>query len=204
MKGKHLMEALNQVEDRFLEEAEEPLKLPRSRGIFWMSAAACLCLLAFGTLLLPGMNKEEEKKTDPGGAQLAYETLAPEDPGDGAVPTMAPANTSPLTPADGGQSPGNAEQPSVILRIVRWTDTGLEAVVEKQTDTQMIPVGTEVKVIFSKNCSYAISAGDGNDQFFDGPPDRSDYPSGSRILVQFYGYEYGCLYVDMVYPGGES
>ena len=200
MKGEHLMEALNQVEERFLEEAEEPLKPPKNRGIFWLSAAACLCLLVCGMLLLPGMNEKEEQKTYPGGIQLSQETLAPADPGDGATPTLAPSNTFPFSPADGGERPANAERPSVILEIIRWTDTGLDAVVAEQTDTQIIPVGTRVKVIFSNDCSYAISVADCNYQILDGPPDRSDYPSGSRILVQFYGYEYGCLYVDMVYP----
>ena len=204
MKGKHLMEALNQVDERFLEEAEEPLKLPKSRGIFWISAAACLCLLVLGGMLLPGMNREEEQKTYPGGVQLSNETLAIEDPGDGATPTIAPANSYPVSPADGGERPGNAEQPSVILKITRWTDTGLDAVVDGLADTSLIPAGTEVKVIFSQNCCYATPAEDYGWRLIDEKPTEETYPAGSRILVQFYGYEDGYLYVDMVYPGGEA
>ncbi len=196
------MQALDQVDERFVEEAEAPLGRGSNRGFFWMAAAACLFLVFVGTMLLPRGQNPSEQTGYPGGVQLSNETLAYGGSSDGAIPTLAPADLDPGSPADFGVAAGTTELPSAILKITQWTPNGPEAVVVGLPDTRQIPLGTSVKVVFSQDCTNALGNGGGNYQIQEGPPDASRYPPGSQMLVLFYGYENGVLYVNMVYPGG--
>lgn len=198
------MQALDQVDDRFIEEAEAPLPMGNSRGFFWIAAAACLCLVFVGAMLLPWAQKPPIQTDYPGGVHLSNETLAQTDPADGAIPTQTPADLDPGSPADCGVPAGATEQPSVILEISKWTADGPEAVVIGLPDTRQIPLGTVVKVVFSQDCKNALGDVGGNYLIQDGSPDASSYPPGSQMVVLFTGYENGVLYVNMVYPGGQQ
>lgn len=202
MKGKDLLQALDQVDERFVEEAEAPLGRGSNRGFFWIAAAACLLLVFVSAMLLPWGQDPPKKTGYPAGVQLSNETLAHAGSSDGAIPTLAPADMDPCSPADYGVNGGTMEQPSVILEITQWTPDGPEALVIGLPDTRQIPLGTSVKVAFSQDCNIAIGNGGGNYQIQDGSPEPSNYPPGSQMLVLFTGYENGVLYVNMVYPGG--
>lgn len=93
MKSLKLFEAIGEIDDRFLTEAEEyvPAKArPARTALRWLSAAACLMVIAAGSLIYLRLNGVESDTSGNTNSSAAYST-APEASSGGASSSAAAA-----------------------------------------------------------------------------------------------------------------
>lgn len=158
MRGQDLLDAMGYVDDRFVEEAErrtlKKVSWPR-----YALAAACLCAIV---LCWPRSPAEAERTE--GSLESATETAEPE--GIQALPGTGP----------------EVEMPSVMVRVEDITDQGFSAVVTRQIDTDLFPVGMELRVVV-----------DGSVSMLEGerylPMDMTRLAQGAEVTVLLRAYD---------------
>ena len=134
MTGKDLFDAMNHIDERLIDEAENGL-IPKT--LSWIkpaSIAACLCLMLFA--LRPYWNHPVTEGIAEQENQLIQDS----------------ANSTP-----GEHSP--QELPSVLLYVREMTDTGFIATVAEPVDTDIFEPGMELHVVAADGTRHETADG---------------------------------------------
>lgn len=195
MNGKDLFNGMSFVEERLVNEAEtdrpECVRTPWKR---WTAFAACLCILIAGAVYGWDHLLFHPHIGDTAGS--ADNALAQDSEN-----VQVSQETSRLEPA--GSMPGGnglGEVPSVILRVDSVTETGFIGTVAEFVDTDVIPIGTSLKVVITDDTHSDLK----KEEFMPVEDVSGDSVTmvGSLICVQFveYDMESGTIYVNMISP----
>ena len=164
MNGTDLLEALGDVDEGFIHEAEHQT-IPTPGVIAWRrmgSLAACVCLLAAGLYALsPRLSGPTE-----GSAEQVQDVLTG-GPGGGEHKDTT------QTPAE---QPG--EVPAVILHVDEMTAAGFTGTVAELVDTDVLEIGMELNVVLAAGTRHEEADTDA----------KTDY-TGRYVMVQFIAYD---------------
>lgn len=213
MNGSDLLRAMGQVDERYIQEAEEAVPArPKYLWIRWAAAAAaCLALvLAVGRLLAPedmgpvsmesdaqsmgipeGMPRETTAEVCPPGTGPAVD-IFDAIPGDPELSVETDALTSDQEPS---------KLPGAVVRITLWREDGFDAAVEKIMCDDRFSVGAVLSFRLCENTVFV--EGDGTTNYVRAEkPDCEEFPVGSVVQVQFRIQEDGTLVADMLWKEG--
>ena len=161
MNGTDLLEALGDVDEGFIHEAEHHAP----RVIAWRrmaSLAACVCLLAAGLYALgPRFSGPTE-----GSAEQAQDVLSGGPGGGEHKETTQPPAEQP------------EEVPAVILHVDEMTAAGFTGTVAELVDTDIFEPGMELNVVLAAGTRHETTAADA----------KTDY-AGRYVMVQFIAYD---------------
>ena len=228
MTSEQLHEALNELDDKLIEEAEtvrnKPRRLPR-RSAYGIAVAACFCVAAVALLAMKMHRLSQLLDKEPTGesaytaashTELGTETTVTEPylDGDngtdtttvqaGAATDINTVMTTNMTPHTMGTSASLnlAERPTAIVRITAWDGNGFRGVVIRGEDTDAVTAGEAVTVAFMENIGFEVN--DGKYVTFNcHAPTEEDFPIDSVVKVQFVRRSVGAegesvLYADVV------
>ena len=211
MNADDLLRAMNQVDERYIQEAETAvLSKPKLLWVRWAAAAAA-CLAVVFAVALGNTNRTEQLTQDGSSMEMATwpegfwedlilqapeETIAPASAENAAEPKEEPGMDQVPDMEQVPQSP--PEWPSVVVRITQWQENGFEAVVERITSTNTFSLGTELSVVFSQN--MAVVDQNGETSYLNGQKlTQEDLPVGSVVEMQFQIQEDGTLLAEMLW-----
>ena len=180
MNRETLMDAIGQLPEELLASTAQLRGKKRSFPVAWVSLAACLCLVLFGLHMRPAppASPAEGALQEPGMAM------------DAEVQTEFSENDIPLEPVMGAyedQIPASGEVPSVVLEILEWTEVGFVAAVDSLVDTDLIPVGSVLRVEMLPNLVVETIRGDlvyAERRL----ATETEFPVGSLVRVMFCSY----------------
>lgn len=100
----------------------------------------------------------------------------------------------------------DCEQPSVILRIDCYADTGfIGTVLELESvwdlpDAPLVELGSQLKIIMREDSVFQQFTSDTTSILSDGVPSKEQLPEGSIVMVQYDRFEpdTGTLYVNWI------
>lgn len=181
MTGKDLLESMSYVDEQYIEEAEAGNIKAAARLRYLLPLAACLCLVLLGLHLRPLPPPQQAESgmgalAEPG---MAMDVEEQKDYSEHDIP-MEPAMG-----ANEDMVPG--EVPSIVLTILEWAEDGFLAEVYSLVDTDLIPVGTVVKVEMVPNMVVETLKGDlvyAERRM----ATETDFPVGSLVRVMFQSY----------------
>lgn len=181
MTGKGILEALSFVDETYIEEAERGT-LRRTKPIVkaLLPLAACFCLALAGLFMTDQVSPSEQMVSGQEPAVGIPETVYLEKSESVMYGQndIAPEMQAPELIED-------CDVPSVILRIVQWTEEGFTATVEKIVDTDIFPVGTLLNVEIMANIYVETYSGD-LVMVERRMPTEAEFPAGTVVLVQFH------------------
>lgn len=101
---------------------------------------------------------------------------------------------------------GDCEQPSVILRIDCYVDTGfMGTVLELETvwelpDAPPLELGSQLKIILREDSVFQQFTSDTSSILTDGVPSKEQLPEGSIVMVQYDSFkpDTGTVYVNWI------
>lgn len=180
MNGKELFEGMGNIDDHFIEEAENEA-ISKTTVFPWMrfgAMAACFGLIVCSFLFwLPyqiGQIPSDSEMQDPVAESVpAIETEGKSDQADVVTaPDQLPV----------------AEVPSVILRVDQMTENGFIGTVTELVDTDFLEIGMELNVVYASDTRNEIvmeSASEYKSQIADQTADHT----GTYVIVQFVDYD---------------
>lgn len=193
MNGKELFSGMSFVEERLVGEAETE-RAPSGRVAWkrWTAIAACLCVLVLSVFAF-------ELRPDGG----ATEGIAGQDAADSMpMPMPMPVGgevtemqqESMESEANTGGDPVEGEIPNTILCVKEMTEDGFIATVTDWGVTDVLGLGTELKVIVAEGGCYEVVDGERV------TPRDPDF-TGRLVLIQFYEFDpdSGTIAVDSAY-----
>lgn len=197
MSGKELFEAMSNINERFVEEAERET-IPGHTPSLWrkmVPMAACLCLIAGLYLLNPhwlsGLTE---------GIPSEPQTENVEDinwPGQEIDSEMQQESQESILPAEGSLSPETA---SVVLRVEEMTEEGFIGTVAALMDTDLFEIGRSLNVVFADDARIEItgSAAEYKNQ------DVEEFPC--LVTVQFIDYDEatGTILANLIQTGKDD
>lgn len=177
MTGKGILEALSFVDEKYIEEAGTGTfrrATPIVRVL--LPLAACLCLAFLGLMNRPTTETAPAEQE----AQVGMPEIIVRDESDSFL-----SGGEDIAPElDASEVLENCEVPSVILRIVQWTEDGFTATVEEIVDTDIFPEGTLLNVEIMPNiCIETYS--DNLVTVQQRVPEETEFPAGTLVRVQF-------------------
>lgn len=195
MNGKTLFEGMSNIEDRFVEEAENDV-ISAPHPIPWAriaAMAACFCLLVTSFLILnphdPWLTPAHSESADPTGVS---------DP-----PAETEWKSDHTAPASIPAQPPAAEVPSVILRVDRMTEDGFIGTVAELVDTDILELGMELRVVYAADTGLDIAM-EQDSEFKSDREDRVADHTGTYVIVQFIHYDRqtNTLTINLMEPKG--
>lgn len=195
MNGKELFESMSNIDDHFIEEAENET-IDKTIAFPWMkigAMAACFGLIVCSFLFWHphqiGQIPSSSETQDP--VMESVPAIETEWKSDQADVVTAP-----------DQQPG-AEVPSVILRVDQMTENGFIGTVTELVDTDFLEIGMELNVVYASDTRNEImmeSAYEDKSQIADQTADRT----GTYVIVQFVDYnkETNTLTINLIQPKG--
>lgn len=203
-----LHDALNYLDDDLIESADRRRRSTDSKKVLLriIPAAACLCIILTGILTAqykgvftngPFVSSDKEDRE----AVQKNESLPPAQEQAPAGNIPIPDNSTHEADDEGDMNAENAdgaapesfpeseELPDFIIKIEKWDGDSIYAVITEHTSTDILPIGTRVKVIFEDQCYICLPDGTGHYTDSLGQPKAQDFPAGTTATVQFYEYE---------------
>lgn len=177
MTGKGILEALSFVDEKYIEEAETGT-FRRATPIVrvMLPLAACLCLAFLGLMNRPATETAPAEQE----AQVGMPEIIVRDESDAFL-----SGGEDIAPElDAPEVIENYEVPSIILRIVQWTEDGFTATVEEIVDTDIFPVGTLLNVEIAPGI-FLETHTDDLVKVERRMPEEAEFPAGTLIRVQF-------------------
>lgn len=195
MNGKELFESMSNIDDHFIEEAENET-IDKTIAFPWMkfgAMAACFGLIVCSYLFwqphqigqIPSSSETQEPVIE---SAPAIETEWKSDQADVVTaPDQQPVE----------------EVPSVILRVDQMTENGFIGTVTELVDTDFLEIGMELNVVYASDTRNEImmeSASEYKSQIADQAADHT----GTYVIVQFIDYnrETNTLTINLIQPKG--
>lgn len=167
MNPQQLHDALTELDEELVLAAEKRRRAkPQNRWRHFGALAACLCILAATGLTAARRNG------------LFVERNPTE-----ATATPTQASTAATTDSASLQ-PTGAELPTLRVRITAWEDGSFTGTVTGYVDTNILPVGTEVRVLLETPVSIELP-GKNRTLHYRGLPKYTDFPAGTEVLLRF-------------------
>lgn len=197
MTGKQILEAMSFVDDAYIEEAATETIRKKRAVRYLIPLAACLCLV------LIGMRFRPDPPAAPGQSVLQEPGMAM-DAEVQQEQSIADVPGEPVMGANDIRIPESQEVPSVVLRIMEWTEDGFTATVDSLVDTDLIPVGTVLNVRMTPYMVVEIVR-DGLVYAERRTPTEEDLPVGTLVQVMFCSYsaEENVLIIESVCKEGQ-
>lgn len=180
MNGKELFESMSNIDDHFIEEAENET-ISKTIAFPWMkigAMAACFGLIVCSYLFWQphqiGQISSDSETQDP-----VIESVP-------AMETNWKSDQADLVTAPDQQPV--AEVPSVILRVDQMTENGFIGTVTELVDTDFLEIGMELNVVYASDTRNEIvmeSASEYKSQIADQTADHT----GTYVIVQFVDYD---------------
>lgn len=168
MRGKDLLEAMGYVDEKYVQEADSAGRIVRVKWWRWVSAAACVCLVAAGLLWMLPDRSADCAESDGLEMEMQEETLMETD----EIPD---------------QELGALEVPSVILRLDSWTEEGFTGTVTQLVDTEIFAVGQVLNVVLEEQVVFCQ---DEENLWLDKSEWKQMLDADEvRLLVQFVSYD---------------
>lgn len=170
-------DALNLLDDDMIEVVEnlrnKTKNKRKNKWIRYLSVAACICIVLVGVFGVGNLIKLqlEGGKKHSNGLSNNFGNLGND-------------KNHIIKGEKGDVIVAGDEAPSVIVKIKKWHDNGFEGEVSGIVDTDVFEVGTKVIAEFEEGICVAVTDGKGI-KYIDGTPDKSDFPAGSNVCVQF-------------------
>lgn len=179
MTGKEIMEALSNVDERYIEEAENGKLRKVSPVRYFLPLAACLCLIVTALRFLP---RQPETAVDEN-AEVMQETMLDSQVEIVVQEKDESLHEEPAMVMDEAEAYDLNKVFMVILRIEEWTEKGFTGVVEDPMYWDTFAVGDRIQVEFTSNIWTEVSENGG----FHGTrrvPTEADFPTGTLVKIQ--------------------
>ena len=179
MNGRELFESMSNIDEHFIEEAENGT-ISKTIPLPWVKIgvmAACFGLIVCSFLF----RQPHEIVQTPSDS----ETQVPVQESEPAMETEWKSDQADLVSAP-GQLPV-AEVPSVILRIEQMTENGFIGTVTELVDTDILEIGLELNVVYASDTRNEIvmeSSSEYKSQIENQVADHT----GAYVIVQFIDY----------------
>lgn len=206
MRPDKLHDALNYIDDDLIESADRRRSTNSKKAWFRIiPVAACLCIILTG--ILAAQHKgifHKDSFVAPENEMEAAPENVPNQPTEEQVPAgniPIPDNSTHEADDDGDMnaenadgaapesSPESEELPDFIIKIEEWDGESIYAVITEHTSTDILPIGTRVKVIFGDQCYVCLPDATGYYTDSIALPTSEDFPAGTTATVQFYKWE---------------
>ena len=180
MNGIELFESMSNIDDYFIEEAENET-IDKTIAFPWMkfgAMAACFGLIVCSFLF----RQPHEIVQTPSDS----ETQVPAVESEPAKETERKSDQADLVSAP--DQPPVAEVPSVILRVDQMTENGFIGTVTELVDTDFLEIGMELNVVYASDTRNEIvmeSSSEYKSQIEDQYADHT----GAYVIVQFIDYD---------------
>ena len=185
MNGKELFEGMSLIYDRFVDEAEHQMPQKQTVYLFGrlLPMVACLFLILTAALGFYEISGRPEV--------IPPETVLGSIPDEPYSPSKPQQDNKPEEVSKDNVT----EVPSVILRVEQMTAHGFIGTVAELVDTDIIPIGTELQVVFVDGTREEATMADADQH-------KSQNTSlvGSLVSVQFLNYdpETGTITVNLI------
>ena len=180
MTGKDILEALSNVDARYIEEAENGKLRKVSPVRYFLPLAACLCLIVTALRFLP---RQPETAVDEN-AEVMQETMLDSQTEIVIQEKDESFHEEPELVWEEVEEPNASEVPMVILRIEKWTDEGFTASIIEHLEAEFAPLGTVLNVKWGPNMVVeTVSGGLVNAERRS--PTEADFPVGTLVRVRY-------------------